>query len=145
MKADTLETLNAALTTKVETFAVEIASKTKALEESEALLTAAKVELASFESFKASATAEKEQLTQALAEATQKLALLETENKSVEAKAAAIVAACSADPAAVSPALEGVAGPSGDILAKYNSLKGAERVEFFKANKQAIWRASAGL
>lgn len=145
MKPDTIETLNAALTAKAETLSVEIATATKALADSEALLSAAKVELAGFEAFKTAAAAEKAQLTKALAEATEKLAKLETDNKSVEAKAAAIVAACSADPASVSPAPEAVAGPTGDILTKYNSLKGAERIEFFKQNKQAIWRATAGL
>lgn len=145
MKPETLETLNAALTAKAETLSVEIATTKQALADSEALLSAAKVELAGFEAFKTAAAADKEKLTKALAEATEKLAKLETDNKGVEAKAAAIVAACSADPAAVSPAPEGVAGPSGDILAKYNSLTGAERIEFFKQNKQAIWKASAGL
>ena len=138
----TIEQLNEVLASKVESMSNDISNITQKLTDSDSLLSAAKAELASFESFKAEATKEKETLVAALAVAEEQLKTLQASNKTVEAKAASIVAACSADPVAISPNAETPAKAAQSILEQYNSLSGNERLAFLAANKKAIWAAS---
>lgn len=138
----TIEQLNEVLASKVDSMSNDISTLTKKLADSDSLLTAAKAELASIEAFKAEASKEKETLVAALSIAEERIKTLEASNKTVEAKAASIVAACSADPAAISPNAETPAKAAQSILEQYNSLTGAERIAFLSANKKAIWEAS---
>lgn len=138
----TIEQLNEVLASKVESMSNDMSNITQKLTDSDSLLSAAKAELASFESFKAEATKEKETLVAALAIAEEQLKTLQASNKTVEAKAASIVAACSADPVAISPNAETPAKAAQSILEQYNSLSGNERLAFLAANKKAIWAAS---
>lgn len=138
----TIEQLNEVLASKVDSMSNDISNITQKLTDSDSLLSAAKAELASFESFKAEAAKEKETLVAALAIAEEQLKTLQASNKTVEAKAASIVAACSADPVAISPNAETPAKAAQSILEQYNSLSGNERLAFLAANKKAIWAAS---
>lgn len=111
------------------------------LESANALLTEAKAEVAKAITEKEEAQAKAVAFEAKVSELEAKIAELEKASAPVAAQAAAIVAACSAEPATVTPAV--VAEPKKEErpIDKWRSLSGAERTAYFEANKAAIQAA----
>lgn len=141
MEADTIEAQHLAAVAQVESLNAKV-------KEIEGLLLEAANAVKAAEAARNAAVAEKETLAASLADALGKVEKLEASTAPAEAQAAAIVAACKADPANVSPAQEAKAKEESlSVLERLNALPlgSKERAAFYNANKRAIWKAQAGI
>lgn len=141
MEADTIESQHLAAVAQVESLNAKV-------KEVEGLLAEAANAVKVAEEARNAAVAEKESLAASLADALAKVEKLEAATAPAEAQAAAIVAACKADPVNVSPAMEAKAKEESlSVLERLNALPlgSKERVAFYNANKRAIWKAQAGI
>lgn len=136
-KRMTLEQLNASLVSELETIKLEASGNVNKLAEAEKLLAEVTSKLNEFETLKA----EHANALSSLQDALVKIANLEATAAPATAQAAAIVAACSADPATISPDVVIASEKEDDVVAQWKALPegSKERAAFFKANKQAIF------
>lgn len=141
MEADTIESKHLAAVAQVDSLNAKV-------KEVEGLLTEAANAVKVAEEARNAAVAEKEALAASLADALAKVEKLEASTAPAEAQAAAIVAACKADPANVSPVQEAAAKEESlSVLERLNALPlgSKERAAFYASNKKAIWKAQAGI
>lgn len=130
----TLEQSHAALKAEFESIKVEAAANLAQLAEAQKALS----EIATISTERDTLKNEVAALAAALKEAAEKVAALEQSAKPVAAQAAAIVAACSADPAAISPDISNKASDTRSIAEQYDALEGAARLAFYKAHKAEL-------
>jgi chromosome segregation ATPase len=141
METDTIESKHLAAVAQVDAL-------TSRVSEIEGLLSEAANAVKAAEEARNAAVAEKESLAASLSDAISKVEKLEANTAPAEAQAAAIVAACKADPANVSPAMEAtIKEESLSVIERLNALPlgSKERAAFYTANKRAIWKAQAGI
>jgi hypothetical protein len=140
----TLEQINETLTKELNTLKVEAASAVAKLGDTEKLLAEATAAVVALDTLKA----EHANTVKALEEATAKVAALEAAAAPAAAQAAAVVAACGVDPAAISPETPEApaAAKEATVLDRWQALPvgSKERAAFFKANKTAIHMALMG-
>lgn len=136
MESETIEARLTAANAVVESLNSKIS-------ESDKLLSEAAIALKSAEEAKAKAESENAANAAALVDALARIEKLEAVAAPAETQAAAIVAACKADPVNVSPAAESTAKTL-TVLEQYNALPAGSkaRLDFYKANKKAIWAAT---
>lgn len=141
MEADTIEAQHLAAVAQVESLNAKV-------KEVEGLLVEAANAVKAADEARNAALAEKETVAASLKDALARVEKLEAATAPAEAQAAAIVAACKADPANVSPAMDAkVQEETQPILQRLNALPlgSKERAAFYTANKRAIWKAQAGI
>jgi hypothetical protein len=119
----------------------KVAELTAAAESAASLLTEAKSEVEAAFKARDEAKAAAVEIEARLMQAEARVAELEKATAPAAAQAAAIVAACSAEPANVTPAVVNEA-PARELSAfeKWQTLSGAERTAYFEKNKPAIQR-----